>query len=187
VQPIRILRRESLKARVEELLPNLTLPEGEIELECDLTPLRSERKPAIIDIAMIGAASFHRNLKDKSNTLFTATIYEIDRIIDEKLQAEYDESDDRVEQELPAAYTEFTDVFSKKASDQLPPHRPYDHKIQLEADNTLGYSPLYNQSVEELLAVKKYLNENLKKGFIVDSQAPFVSPTLFVKKANGSL
>ena len=54
-------------------------------------------------------------------------------------------------------------------------------------DNTLGYSPLYNQSVEELLAVKKYLNENLKKGFIVNSQVPFISLTLFVKKPNGNL
>jgi hypothetical protein len=180
-QPVRILRREPLKEslkalqpKVEELPPDLTLPQG-------------ERKPTTINIAMIGAAGFYRNLKDKSNTLFTVSIYEIDCIIDEKLQAEYDESDGRVEQELPTVYAEFADVFSKKASDQLPPHRLYDHKIQLEADNTLGYSPLYNQSVEELLAVKKYLNENLKKGFIVNSQAPFASPTLFVKKANGSL
>jgi Reverse transcriptase (RNA-dependent DNA polymerase)/RNase H-like domain found in reverse transcriptase/Integrase zinc binding domain/Integrase core domain/Chromo (CHRromatin Organisation MOdifier) domain/Retroviral aspartyl protease len=193
-QPIRILQKEPLKEplkalqpTVEDLPPELPLLEGETEPKRDLPLPLGERKPAMIDIAIIGAAGFHRNLKDKSNTLFTATIYEIDRIIDEKLQAEYNESDDRVERELPAAYNGFADVFSKKASDQLPPHRPYDHQIQLEADNTLGYSPLYNQSVEELLAVKKYLNENLKKGFIVDSQAPFASPTLFVKKANGSL
>ena len=174
LQPVKILKREPLK-------------EGDRKAKNDLTRRRGEIKPATIDIAMIGSAGFHRNLKNKSNTLFVTNIYQIDRIIDEKLQAEYDESDDQVEQELPAAFAEFTDVFSKKASDELPPHRPFDHKIQLESDNTLGYSPLYNQSVEELLAVKKYLNENLKKGFIVDSQAPFASPTLFVKKANGSL
>jgi hypothetical protein len=51
----------------------------------------------VIDIAIIGAASFYRNLKDKSNTLFTASLYEIDRIIDDKLQAKYTESDNRVE------------------------------------------------------------------------------------------
>jgi hypothetical protein len=153
----------------------------------DLTRRRGEIKPVTIDIAMIGSAGFHRNLKNKANTLFVTNLYEIDRIIDDKLQAEYDASDDQVEQELPAVFAEYTDVFSKKASDELPPHRPYDHKIQLETDNTLGYSPLYNQSVKELQAVKKYLEENLQKGFIVDSQAPFASPTLFVKKANGSL
>ena len=48
----------------------------------------------------------------------------------------------------------------------LPPHRPYDHRIQLEAENTLGYSPLYKYSVEELLAMKKYIEENLPRGFI---------------------
>jgi hypothetical protein len=196
IQPVRILKREP-SSDLNELRPDFTLLEGEkepkpkLELKPELRPNlalpRGERKPAIIDIAMIGAAGFHRNLKNKSNTLFATTIYEIDRIIQDKLQAEYDQSDSQVEQELPTEFTEFADVFSKKASDQLPPHRPYDHKIQLEGDNTLGYSPLYNQSVEELQAVKKYLEENLKKGFIVDSQAPFASPTLFVKKANGSL
>jgi len=32
--------------------------------------------------------------------------------------------------------------------------------------------------------MKKYLKENLDKGFIVSSYAPFACPTLFIKKAN---
>jgi hypothetical protein len=35
--------------------------------------------------------------------------------------------------------------------------------------------------------LKNYLTENLNKGFIVYSQAPFVSLILFVKKPNNSL
>jgi transposase InsO family protein len=42
-------------------------------------------------------------------------------------------------------------------------------------------------SVEELREVKKYLEENLHKGFIAHSTAPFAAPVLFVKKPNGSL
>ena len=42
-------------------------------------------------------------------------------------------------------------------------------------------------SQEELAAVKAYLEENLSKGFIMASTAPFASPVLFVRKANGSL
>jgi len=79
------------------------------------------------------------------------------------------------------------DVFSKVASDQLPPHRPYDHKIQLEADNNLGFHLLFKQSLKELLATKQYIVENLEKRFINYSQALFASPILFVKKANSSL
>ena len=78
-------------------------------------------------------------------------------------------------------------MFSKAASDRLPPHRSYDHYIQLEANNSLGYSPLYHQSPAELQAVKQYLVDNLNKGFIEASQAPFASPVLFVKKPNRSL
>jgi hypothetical protein len=88
---------------------------------------------------------------------------------------------------LPAAYRDYIDVSSKVALDQLPLHRLYDHKIQLEADNNLGFHPLYKQTAAELLATKQYLIENLGKGFIDHSQAPFASSILFVKKANGSL
>jgi hypothetical protein len=80
-------------------------------------------------------------------------------------------------------------VFSKKESDLLPPYRQYNHKIELENNNAsaLKYSPLYKISLEELETVKKYLTNNLSKGFIEPSQAPFAAPILFVKKPNSLL
>ena len=81
-------------------------------------------------------------------------------------------------------------MFSKEASDTLPPHRTYDHKIQLEdpaSASSLSYSPLYHQSAAELEEVKRYITENLDKGFIEPSQAPFASPILFVKKPSRGL
>ena len=42
-------------------------------------------------------------------------------------------------------------------------------------------------TTEELKAVKKYLEENLHKGFIEPSQAPFTAPVLFIWKENGAL
>jgi hypothetical protein len=59
-----------------------------------------------------------------------------------------------------------------------------DYKIELTSENTLGHSLLYRQTTEELLAIKEYLVENLDKGFIVPSLAPFASLILFVKKPN---
>jgi hypothetical protein len=91
---------------------------------------------------------------------------------------------------LPKEYQEFADVFSKEASNQLPPYRTHDHKIQLKnADslNDIGYSLLYHYSAVKLKEVKRYITENLDKGFIDTSQAPFASPILFVKKKDGSL
>jgi hypothetical protein len=42
-------------------------------------------------------------------------------------------------------------------------------------------------SLEELVEVKKYITENLDKGFIEPSQAPYAAPILFVQKGNGPL
>jgi len=42
-------------------------------------------------------------------------------------------------------------------------------------------------TIKELEIVKQYLINNLHKGFIMPSQAPFVAPVLFVRKPNGSL
>ena len=49
-----------------------------------------------------------------------------------------------VEQKLPYQYQKFKDVFSKAASDILPPYRLYDYKIKIEPDkeNILSYTPL---------------------------------------------
>ena len=40
-------------------------------------------------------------------------------------------------------YTGYKDIFLKAASDKLPPYQTYNYKIQLETNNSLGYSPLY--------------------------------------------
>jgi transposase InsO family protein len=144
----------------------------------------------MIDIAMIGAAGFTRIARHKGNTVFTTSLYEIDRLIEEKTQAQLSSKEtpeQLVERKFPAAYAAYKDVCSKTASDQLPPHRPYDHKIELEGPNTLGFSPLYNHNLEELQAMKKYITENLQKGFIAPGSAPFAAPILFARKGDGSL
>ena len=67
---------------------------------------------------------------------------------------------------LLKTYFKYLDVFSKAASDSLLPYRPYDYQITLEGENTLGFSPLYKMLTKELEVIKKYLLENLNKGFI---------------------
>ena len=109
---------------------------------------------------------FYYNMYKRENEIFVTSLYEIDRLIEEALQDEDEETREEIERRLPAAYKDYVDVFSKMASDQLPPHRLYDHKIQLEADHSLGFHLLYKQTAKELLATKQYLIENLGKGFI---------------------
>jgi transposase InsO family protein len=145
-----------------------------------------------IDIAAVSAIGFHYNLRVPENEAFTTSIYEIDRVLQDRqetIDAQEQEEDylEAIRKVLPPEYWKYQDVYSKSESDKLPPHRPYDHKIELEGENALGYSPLYHMTTEELETVKQYLVDNLSKGFIEPSQAPFAAPVLFVKKANGSL
>ena len=118
---------------------------------------------------MISAVGFHRNLRKEGNVAFITSLYEIDWIIEEKQASTItDEKTDEqaVERLLPKKYDDLREGFSKVLSDTLAPHRPYDHRIELETENTLGYNPLRQYSIEELLVIKKYIEENLYKGFI---------------------
>jgi transposase InsO family protein len=196
---VQILKRSSTKSyqsdyqqRMLEMAAELRRPEG--YARALPLPTRKERRATQqlkINIARIGSTMFYRNLKLKDNEFFTTSIYEIDRILEER-EAELEdtpfESEEAVlRRTVPKEYHDLLDVFSKKASNELPPHRIYDHKIVLEKDLPLGYNPLYQQTTEELQALKAYLIDNLEKGFITHSSAPFASPILFVKKADGSL
>ena len=91
---------------------------------------------------------------------------------------------------VPAEYHDFLDVFSKEASDTLSPHTKFDHKIELLKDKEhgdLGHSALWGMSVPQLEFVKKFLEENLKKGFIEASSAPCSSPILLAKKPGAGI
>lgn len=97
---------------------------------------------------------------------------------------------DEIKRRLPEEYHDYLDVFDRDKADELPPHRPCDHKLEFTegADKTkLPRSRIYPISGRKLDEVKKYLDEYLKKGFIVPSQAPFASPILFAEKPNGGL
>ena len=99
-------------------------------------------------------------------------------------------TEDEIKAKLPAEYHDYLDVFDRAKADQLPPHRPCDHKLEFMdgVDHSkLPRSRIYPISGHKLQEVKKYLDENLKKGFIVPSHAPFASPILFAEKPNGGL
>jgi hypothetical protein len=79
-------------------------------------------------------------------------------------------------------------MFSKSESSILPPHRSIDHKIELLPDAALfKVYPLYSISADQLIALKEYLTEVLRKEWIVPNAAEYGSPVLFAKKPNGGL
>ena len=117
---------------------------------------------------MISEVDFHYNLKNWNIEFRLISLYEINCILQEQLKAE-EQDNKQVAQELSQQHADYTDVFSKTASDILPIHRLHDHKIILEKESNLRYSSLYKMMTEELKVIKKYLEENLHKGFIESS------------------
>lgn len=92
-----------------------------------------------------------------------------------------------VAEKLPEIYHDFLSVFSREEAEKLPPQRSCDHEIKLRPGTEPPWGPLYNMSRGELEVLKKYLKDNLERGFIRPSISPASSPVLFVKKPGGGL
>ena len=88
---------------------------------------------------------------------------------------------------LPVEYAEYAQVFSKEATDHVPPSRPYDHAIHLDEFFIPKIGKLYPLSVKEREAADEFIDENLCSGKIHPSKSPQASPFFFVKKKDSSL
>ena len=153
----------------------------------------------VMSVAPIGAAPFRTLAKNKEdNITFSLSMMRLDQWIDE-LEGQTGEVDGRVnaltpeylddvKRKLPKEYHDFLDVFDRSKAKQLPPHRDSDCKIELTGDSKeLPKSRVYPLSLPKLKELKKYLTENLDKGYISPSQASHASPILFALKKDGSL
>ena len=147
-------------------------------------------------VCSVGAAPYAMLARQEEVQIFAMSMEDIDRqlALDRECHAEEisikhsaSRHLEEVRQQLPAEYHEYLDVFDHSQASQLPPHRPYDHKIELTNDAAPPQSRAYRMSPYKLQKVKEYLNENLSKGFITPSKAAYSSPVLFALKANGDL
>jgi hypothetical protein len=140
------------------------------------------RKKAIaslkFDLCLISADAFFAELrrhfqhKHRYSEEFSFFMYILDRAIKDALAEENEETKKQILTKLPTDNHNFANVFSKVESSALPPHRPIDHKIELLPDTALFKAhPLYNISADQLVALKKYLTEALRKEWIVPSAA----------------
>ena len=122
-----------------------------------------------IDIKIIGAAPFARLIRDGIEVyqLHISPVSPHETLRAEKTQ----DSEKKTEQEIleevvPPEYHDFANVFSEGEAKSLPPHRPYDHKIDLEEGTEPPFGKIYNMSETELKLLKDYLDDMLGKGFI---------------------
>jgi hypothetical protein len=81
----------------------------------------------------------------------------------------------------------YANVFLSKEAEKLPLYRNYDHNIRLQENKTPPFEPLYSMSRNELIALKKQLEKDLRKRFIRSSSSSAAFTVLFVKRADKDL
>ncbi|SOV08445.1 uncharacterized protein UDID_17393 [Ustilago sp. UG-2017a] len=89
--------------------------------------------------------------------------------------------------DIPKPYQHLRDVFDEVEADKLPHHTEHDLHLELIEGGKPPQGPLYLKGPKEMSELRKYLDENLEKGFIRPSKSPARSPVLFVPKKDGGL
>jgi len=134
------------------------------------------------NIAIIGAAAFLRASKLLGSHNFELYLHSLDIQTNSAKLAETPDLSN-----VPSEYHEFADVFSKTKAEVLPPHRPYNLKINLEEGAQPLVGPIYSLSASEQEALKEFIEENLNMGFIRPTSSPHSTLVLFIKRKDGSL
>ena len=89
---------------------------------------------------------------------------------------------------IPAEYSDFEDVFSKKSATVLPEHIEINtHAINLEENKQPSYGPIYSLGLMELETLKIYIKTNLANSFILYLKSPAGTLIMFDKKLNRTL
>ncbi len=150
--------------------------------ELEISNSKEKKSLSVMNITMIETSAFNMMSKRKNVNLFSVILKNV-----EKHLKKHSKSNTVMKDVLSSKYHEFLNVFDKKAFNIFISHRFYDHKIVLKKDAIFEYTSLYKMFEEELKIVKKYLEDNLEKRFIIASRSSFASSVMFMKKTNESL
>ncbi|KAJ1044384.1 hypothetical protein NDA10_000307 [Ustilago hordei] len=89
--------------------------------------------------------------------------------------------------DIPKPYQHLQDVFDEVEADKLPHHTEHDLHLELIEGGKPPQGPLYLKGPKEMSELRRYLDENLEKGFIRPSKSLARSPVLFIPKKDGGL
>ena len=90
------------------------------------------------------------------------------------------------EETLPEQYREYNDVFSEQKAKRFPPNREENHEIHFTPDVPKFFeAKVYQMPHKQVTFLRKWLDEELAKGFIRPSKSPYPSPTFLIDKKNG--
>jgi hypothetical protein len=89
------------------------------------------------------------------------------------------------EKDVPEQYQDYAYVFSEEKAKRFPPSREEDHQIKF-TDNVPKYfkGGVYSLIVKQTTFLRKWLDEELSKGFIKPLKSPYPCPTFLIEKKN---
>lgn len=88
---------------------------------------------------------------------------------------------------IPTYYQTYREVFSKDRASGLPPHRPYNYTIDLLPGTIPAQCRIYPLTTSEQQAMKEYIQEALKQGYICPSKSPALVRFFFMEKKGRGL
>jgi len=116
------------------------------------------------------------------DSIFTA----IDNKKDWGKEKEIEIDHKKIEELVPRKILKWRKVFGKVESERMPTRKVWDHAIDLKEIFKPQKKRIYPLSKNERKKVQKFMEDQLRKGYIRPSKSPQMSLVFFVKKKNGS-
>jgi hypothetical protein len=95
-----------------------------------------------------------------------------------------DENNDKINKEISFQYFAFQDIFFEVKAYKFFKHDFHDHVIEILSNRDSFFDSIYNLSTTELKILKNYIDEYMKKNFIIKFVSSAKAFILFVKKTN---
>ena len=125
-----------------------------------LIPLQEPFQPLEKTFIPISAIAFQHLASKPDHKIYSVFLRDTKQALKPKIKTD-------LATVLPEHYKEFFKVFSHEEANKLSLHRPgIDHTIKMQSGTQPPAGPLYGMSRDELQVLKKYLKDNLSKGFI---------------------
>jgi hypothetical protein len=98
-----------------------------------------------------------------------------------------DENNDKVNNEISFQYFVFQDIFFEMKAYEVFKHDFHDHVIEILSNRDFFFDSIYNLSATKLKILKDYIDEYMKKNFIIKFVSSAKAFIFFVKKTNDKL
>jgi len=133
------------------------------------------------NILMLNGALFYRTIRIGRHTIFNASLYNINQVIQAK-----DLDTQPLQEVVLEQYHGFHPLFNQILADCSPPHRSGTaHEVWLQECGMPSWGPLYSMSRAELIVLHKSQNDNMSKHFIPPSSSPLAASVQVAKSLVG--